>query len=158
MQANSETKLIELKNTYGSLVIDGFEDLTPQQLFDMSLAHLRTTRKPSMDPVFGCTYGGSGCAAAPFLKPELRGQIDKCAGTGGINWATLTSTGLVPVKNSDLIAEFQRAHDVNHSIADPEEFMKRVEARFEKIACEASARLAYTPEVLVLEPGDRSST
>lgn len=60
-----------------SFVIDGFEKLTKQQLFDMSAHHIQSTGVKSVEKPDSniCIYGGTGCAAAPFIKPEYREGI-----------------------------------------------------------------------------------
>ena len=54
------------------LTIPGFTKLSAQRLFDMSAEHVLKNGKPSLNANGTCTYGGIGCAAAPFLKESVR--------------------------------------------------------------------------------------
>lgn len=105
------------------IVIEGFEELTEQQMFDMSLDHIDATRKASLCPDGGCIYGGSGCNAAPFLTPE--GRIYADTKYQGMGWSTLVDRGEVPKHNEGLIYALQGAHDyaaARHG-SDTERFM-----------------------------------
>ena len=95
--------------------IDGFEKLSKQELFDMSVAHIGTTRRKSLSVTgTSCTYGGSGCAAAPFLKPEYREKADgEARGTG---WGTLAFGKLVSDHEAQFVRRLQGCHD--YAIAD----------------------------------------
>lgn len=85
--------------------IPELDTLTSQQVFDISVKHVLKNGKPSMCAKFGgCTYGGIGCAAAPFLKEEYR----EC--TWG-SWAGLIGEGKVSPYHNRLIARLQSAHD-----------------------------------------------
>lgn len=123
------------------ITIDGFEQLTKQQLFDISLNHIRTTRERSMgDGGADCTYQGKGCAAAPFIKPEHREFAD----TGGIGlnaapWSTLASKMLVPGHESVLVQSLQHCHDLAGN-----DFMKDYEQRMSNLA--GWEGLKYEPE------------
>lgn len=109
----------------GYATIDGFEKLSRQELFDMSLAHVRKNGKPSLAPLYEgshssvCVYSGIGCAAAPFLKPERR---EACDGLG--SWDALvepevcgqttyseTSLAVAPPHEQALIRQIQQCHD-----------------------------------------------
>lgn len=89
--------------------IEGFEQLTKQQMFDMSVEHISKTRKKSVkEGEWGsstCSYSGIGCAAAPFIRPELRESAE------GNSWHVLSRDGRVPLHNSDLVQELQDCHD-----------------------------------------------
>ena len=99
----------------GFLTIDGFEKLSKQQLFDMSVAHIGATRQKCTDNSGACMYQGIGCAAAPFLQETLRRRAD---GLG--SWNFLAERLAVPEHEVDFITNMQRCHDN----ADNDEFMK----------------------------------
>lgn len=86
--------------------IEGFEQLTKEQLLIMSVTHVLTTQEKSHTKGL-CTYAGIGCAASPFLREECREEADLKAGS----WEALSDIGLVPGANSGFITELQRAHD-----------------------------------------------
>lgn len=116
------------------IVIDGFEDLTQEQMFDMSLDHIATTRKASLCPDGGCIYGGSGCNAAPFLTPE--GRIYADTKYRGMGWGTLVDKGEVPKHHEGIIYALQGAHDyaaVRHG-SDTVGFMLTYVSRMAEIA------------------------
>lgn len=98
------------------LTIEGFEKLTKQQLFDMSVAHIGQTRQKSVQisdgGSKGCVYSGSGCAAAPFLKPENREIADNVPGLLYTGWGMLVGVSMVPEDNSSLICSLQSCHDL----------------------------------------------
>lgn len=56
--------------------IEGFSLLTKQQIFDMAAKHVLSNGAPAVSldngDYNGCTYGGIGCAASPFIVPEAR--------------------------------------------------------------------------------------
>lgn len=93
--------------------IDGFEELTAQQVFDISKNHLLAQKeKSTVDPTSlssaNCKYRGPNglmCAAGPFLKD---GAAESCE---GFNWADLVVEGTVPDNNADLISVLQECHD-----------------------------------------------
>ena len=85
-------------------VIDGFEDLTPEQCIDMAVKHVLRNGRPSVDKDGICCYFGIGCAAAPFLTPLARETLP---GT----WNHLVAAGYVPANNRHTIADLQRCHD-----------------------------------------------
>lgn len=113
------------------LTIPGFESLTAQQVFDLSVAHIASTRTKSLDPTDSdrrCIYSGSGCAAAPFLREECRKEADD-ATRGG--WRILMSKGLVPGNNDELITLLQNAHDRTQ---DDQPFMPQWKAHMIQVA------------------------
>lgn len=124
------------------ITIDGFEQLTKQQLFDTSLNHIRITREPSMTAGGAyCTYQGKGCAAAPFIKPEHREFAD----TGDTElktaaWSTLVHKMLVPNHERDLVQKLQQCHD----LANRARFMQDYERRMADLAEQEG--LKYEPE------------
>ena len=127
--------------------IPGFAELSPQQAFDLSLAHLRTTRVQSMDTDAGtCSYGGTGCAAAPFLTADTREALigtddnTKC-------WHRLRNAFDLPDTNANLIFEMQSVHDSAPSSGD---FMEHIEYGYEGVA--ARYDLTYKPEAT--QPGE----
>ena len=101
--------------------IDGFEHLTPQQVFDISKNHLLTQNEKSM--VQGesasagikiCAYRGENskmCAAGPFLKDE---EASKCEGN---DWTSLYKYHLVPSIHSELVTALQDVHDYSEPSA-----------------------------------------
>lgn len=91
------------------IVIDGFESLTKQQMFDMAVQHIGTTRKPSLSEDNTCVYGGSGCNAAPFLTAT--GRVIGDMEYPGYGWVTLVDDNQVPDHNSAFIQRLQIAHD-----------------------------------------------
>lgn len=84
-------------------VIEGFENLTKQQLFDMAAAHVLKNGRPSM--IGGaCSYMGIGCAAAPFLTDSARKVL-----VG--SWTGLVGDRKVPEHEEILIQRLQDCHD-----------------------------------------------
>jgi hypothetical protein len=110
-------------------VIPGFKEMSKQQLFDMSARHILTTRQKSM--ISGgakCIYSGLGCAAAPFLLPEVRKSADNRTGT---TWRALADIHhVVPYHEVDFIAELQHCHDC----ADQDYFMTHWESSTRRLA------------------------
>lgn len=93
------------------VTIEGFEKLSQQQIFDISVGHILNTRKKSLEiSRHRCVYSGSGCAAAPFIRPDMREFCDNQAGAGS-GWWELMGSGLVPSGNERLISDLQSAHD-----------------------------------------------
>lgn len=87
--------------------IPEFTSLTKQQLFDRALEHITETGCASFDDVAGqCLYSGSGCNAAPFLKPEYREMADDFSG-----WHNLLLNNKVPDHYAGFIGALQDAHD-----------------------------------------------
>lgn len=85
-------------------VIPGFQDLTPQECFDLAATHILSTGQASINENGRCSYNGIGCAASPFLTPEARENLVS-------TWTTLQQMGLVPDANLQLIDQLQDAHD-----------------------------------------------
>lgn len=81
-------------------VIDGFEQLTPQQCFDMAARHVLRNGRPGVDAGGSCVYSGIGCAAAPFLTEEAKSEFN-------YTWDQMP----VPNANRGLIRALQQAHD-----------------------------------------------
>lgn len=95
------------------ILIDGFAKLTPQQCFDISLAHVRKNGKPSVKlssdgSFYGCVYSGIGCAAAPFITKSARKTI---AGSWWGVAAKASEVGEPGHSNVDLIQALQGCHD-----------------------------------------------
>ena len=89
------------------ITIEGFDDLTPQQAFDMSAKHI-ISNGPSFDSKLNsCRYAGSGCAASVFLREEFRAIADRKGG----QWLAVVATRLASITNIDLIMSLQNAHD-----------------------------------------------
>ena len=125
-----------MNNSY--ITIEGFEQLSKQQLFDMSLAHIRSTRKKSMQEQ-KCAYSGTGCAAAPFIRPEFRAYADTRAGT---TWNQLHERHkLVPAHEHHFIRGLQLCHD---NAARDDGFMEYFNREMESLASRHG--LTYTPE------------
>lgn len=125
------------------ITIPGFEQMSQQQLFDTSVAHVAKTRtrsvRTSRDPLGlsgskpVCVYSGCGCAAAPFL---LESERDNADGLGG--WTSLVNRQVVPLHEADFVRELQRAHDLGADVknSDPnyEPFMVGWKRRMYNIA------------------------
>lgn len=118
-------------------LIPGFDNLTRQQMFDMSLAHIRTTRTQSVEG-HTCVYTGSGCAAAPFIEPESRAAMDYHAARTA--WRDLVCEHDVSSHEADFVAALQHCHD-NVTV---DEFMYSYERRMEWLA--RNCGLTYIPE------------
>lgn len=84
--------------------IDELPNLTSQEVFNRAYLHVMKNGRPSIDSDGTCIYGGIGCAAAPFLKEELR---DITAG----GWRYLVMDGRVSRAHDRLIHKLQVAHD-----------------------------------------------
>ena len=104
--------------------IPGFEQLTAQQVFDMSASHLLKQMEQSRDPRIRqnapnglCLYrndAGLKCAAGVFLTEERAKECDLYDNCGtGSGWKVLVEVGLVPKPNCDLIDRLQKLHDNN---------------------------------------------
>ena len=101
------------------LTIDGFESMTPQQIFDLSAKHMLTTKKKSVSDNGLCVYSGIGCAASVFLKDdEARRYCDalnpdaaegKPSSESG--WESLVNLGLAPKEHLQLLMALQITHD-----------------------------------------------
>jgi hypothetical protein len=106
-------------------VIDGFEQLSAQQMFDMTVEHIQKTRRRSHKAHYGCSYSGSGCAASVFLKPEFHEAADPLGA-----WSGLARDGKVPEHELDFVKELQKAHD----FSSDDEFMEQWNYRMRDIA------------------------
>ena len=133
------------------ITIPGFEDLTQQQMFDMSLAHIRKTRVKSYGKVeatdgYGphlvdsCKYSGSGCNAAPFIREECRAEADCANGPFSPCWRGLYDKGRVPKHEVLFVTQLQQVHDD----CDINRFMVEYEKAMEAFAI--NHNLVYTPE------------
>lgn len=115
-----------------SIAIAGFAELSPQQVFDMAVAHIATTRKQSRRPIPNspnltiCCYTGIGCAASVFLKPELRQYADSLE----MGWEEMADQGEVSPAHRMLVNDLQQAHDQ----ADEDEFMADWKSRMMTVA------------------------
>jgi hypothetical protein len=113
-----------------NFAIDGFENLSQQQMFDISAAHLlQTGQKSYSEENEACSYSGSGCAAAPFLKEEFR----KVADNKGI-WSNLVYFKNVPENHSYFVEKLQHAHDRANGFGFLEDWkvkMREVATQFE---------------------------
>lgn len=89
------------------ITIEGFESLTEQQLFDMSVRHVGSNSRPSVDQEGVCSYAGIGCGAAPFIKPHERPRSELTNRT----WGALYQQELVPEHHWEFILDLQQAHD-----------------------------------------------
>ena len=89
--------------------IEGFEQLSEQEVFDRSKEHLLRQGEKSISPEgLGCLYrsgGGFMCAAGIFLRPE------SAAGCEGKGWLDLRDRGWVPSTHAALVRELQYIHD-----------------------------------------------
>lgn len=119
-------------------LIDGFETLTKQQMFDMSLAHVRSTRKKSTSPAGLCVYGGIGCAASVFFADE---ESKKKADNWGKNWSSIVYQNKLPEHEAEFIDELQMCHDQARHF---EFFMADYESQMERVANRHS--LKYSAE------------
>lgn len=87
--------------------VPGFEQMTPQELFNISARHVLSNGAPSVTSKGRCKYGGIGCAAAPFLMPHRRKTLDRY----DKSWPGLLEKGEVPSKHSVLVSRMQSCHD-----------------------------------------------
>lgn len=115
------------------ITIDGFEELTEQQLFDMSVNHIRKKGKPAVTSLVSslqrrCSYE-HGCAASVFIDKQF---ISVAEDNG--SWLTLFNRKLVPVTYFNLIFELQIAHDSNAFGVTSENFLKKFECSVKNIA------------------------
>ena len=131
--------------------IPGFAELTPQQAFDLSLAHLRTTRKQNMNDG-RCAYSGAGCAAAPFLSADSREAMNGCDSDGN-SWGVLVHDNDLSHANYDLIYDLQQIHDSwepTYQTSYRNDFMAYIETHFREMA--ERRNLTYKPEAT--QPGE----
>lgn len=111
------------------ITIDGFENLTKQEVFDIAYKHINTTKRKSVMPTgcrhsfSECVYSGSGCAAAPFIKEE-------CRSTRG-SWSSLAFEGLVPDTNAVIVDHIQICHD---SAIEGELFLEEFNKKMSQVA------------------------
>lgn len=114
-------------------VIEGFENLTPQEVFDMGARQVIANGEQNLAKEDGregliCSYKGKGCAAAVFLTEEARQTL-----VG--SWPRLWSEGFVPDCNYGLISEIQTCHDTYCSANEsPEEFLRYFADEMERVA------------------------
>lgn len=86
-----------------SNVIEGFESLSKQEIFNMAAAHvLKNGKRSSYNGA--CSYQGIGCAAAPFLTDSARGKL-----VG--SWSSLFELELIPGHECAFIQRIQECHD-----------------------------------------------
>jgi len=120
--------------------IPGFEQLTAQQVFDMSASHLlkqmEQSREPQVLPSAPsglCLYrneAGLKCAAGVFLTDAGAEECDAYDNCGsGSGWGTLSDAGLVPNTNERLILHLQDTHD-NHWPSEWRACLIRLAAEF----------------------------
>lgn len=88
----------------GYKTIEEFDQLTIQQLFDMAAKHVLTNGMPSVE-AGRCVYGGIGCAASVFLRPEER---EEASGS----WGEIVESEEAPDHHTSFIEGLQVAHDV----------------------------------------------
>ena len=112
--------------------IPGFEKKSKQELFNMSLAHVRSTGQRSLNPSGGCCYSGIGCAASPFLLPEKRAEADAIADTSSSDWDGLRDQNVVPYKNYKFVSQLQDCHD--RAYPTEGEFLPQYEAKMKGVA------------------------
>lgn len=96
------------------LTIPGFTNLTKREAIEISVKHVLANGKPSISEFGGCYYSGCGCAAAPFLRPEVRQQADnadKLYASGDTCWNALVDAKLVQKHLRDTIKLLQSCHD-----------------------------------------------
>jgi len=110
------------------ITIQGFEDLTPQQIFDTAARHIGKTRKPSVDHKRSCVYSGCGCNAAPFILPELREKADEEG-----DWLSLIKEQLVPYIHKFFMQRLQTAHDYP-AVSSDEAFISGYLERMQEFA------------------------
>lgn len=88
--------------------IDGFAELTPQQVFDISKNHLLSQSERSTDARGNCVYRGEDgkmCAAGPFLKDEEAAKFEDNS------WLSLMEKEVIPPDHADLVFALQGIHD-----------------------------------------------
>ena len=110
-----------MENKY--ITIDGFESLTKQQMFDISAKHILGTGKCSLNSAGTCSYAGSGCAAAPFIKPEYRDKADNYGTSpAGTSWHDLVEGGYAPAHEQKFVTDLQLSHD-SHAAQHAPQFL-----------------------------------
>lgn len=93
------------------ITIDGFEDMSAQEIFDISAGHLLGQMRKSQDEEGTCRYRGPEglmCAAGPFLDGN---KISPGKLVEGMSWLSLLSLGHVPEEHADLVSRLQAIHD-----------------------------------------------
>lgn len=116
--------MIDPANTRPRITIDNLDNLSKQELFDMSAHHILSTRLKSFNiSTRTCSYSGFGCGAAPFLKSDYRELADSfgswdslvgCSWDGSIGISSArTSTRNFTISGHEhrFIRELQRCHD-----------------------------------------------
>jgi hypothetical protein len=107
-----------MNNSPVSNVIEGFEQLTRDEIIDISVRHVLRNGRPSVIsgcsfPKAICTYAGVGCAAAPFLTPQARVDYHD-------SWGRLVGDKTVPAHEYNTIWTLQLCHDAS---ADSDDFI-----------------------------------
>lgn len=94
------------------MTIPGFEDMTAQQVFDMSAAHLLRQMVRSEKPG-ACLYrsGELACAAGVFLTDAGAEIADSMGGSDGSPWDRVVAAKIAPSTNESLIGSLQAIHD-----------------------------------------------
>jgi len=91
--------------------IPGFENMTAQQVFDMSASHLLKQMGRSQSDSEACLYRGPNglkCAAGVFLTDEGAEAADNsCENT----WGGVVARRIAPPENESLIESLQNIHD-----------------------------------------------
>lgn len=97
------------------MTIPGFEDMTEQQVFDISAAHLLRQMVRSANGV--CLYrsGKLACAAGVFLTDEGAKAADNLEDP---DWYAVVEAGWAPPTNERLVLQLQGVHDYD----DPSEW------------------------------------
>lgn len=103
------------------ITIDGFEQLSKQQMFDMAVSHIKSTGVKSCKLSGNCIYSGTGCNASIFIKPDFHNNADEGV-YGGSSWVTLAKNGVVPLHEYRFVSDLQSAHD---RCERPEKVFKR---------------------------------
>ena len=94
--------------------IEGFEELSAQEVFDRSKDHLLKQGVRSASDFGRCKYRGPEglmCAAGIFLRPE------SAAGCEDKGWLDLRDRGRVPSTHADLVRELQYIHDATPTVS-----------------------------------------
>ncbi len=108
-----------------TLVIDGFETLTQQQMFDMAVEHIQKTREKSFTENYGCCYSGTGCGASVFIKTEMREAADPIGA-----WDNVVRHKKAPAHEQEFVNALQKAHD----FSDDAVFMEQWNFRMRDLA------------------------
>lgn len=122
-----------------SFVIDGFEKLTQQELFDKAAHHVQSNGRPSVRADNSCTYGGIGCAAAVFIKPEYREELRGSWPPAYREKDMGMHDYALPSHQSPLIKDLQFAHDYASKSVD---FMAVWKVEMQKVAAKYSLSTA----------------